>query len=63
MAARLLVVEDQDSILTLRAVADAIGVTYPNLSHHFGSLSGLYAILAEDLLSELLSGETLWFIS
>ncbi|MDQ0464835.1 AcrR family transcriptional regulator [Caulobacter ginsengisoli] len=53
-AARRLIVEGKEPVLTMRAVADAIGVTYPNLSHHFGSAAGLHAAIAEDLVRELL---------
>jgi AcrR family transcriptional regulator len=55
-AARRLIVEGPDDALTMRAVADAAGVTYPNLSHHFGSAAGLHAAIAEDLVRELLAG-------
>jgi len=55
-AARRLIVEGSDEVLTMRAVADAAGVTYPNLSHHFGSAAGLHAAIAEDLVRELLAG-------
>lgn len=55
-AARRLIVERPDEVLTMRAVADATGVTHPNLSHHFGSLAGLHAALAEELVRELLAG-------
>jgi AcrR family transcriptional regulator len=55
-AARRLIVEGTDEVLTMRAVADAAGVTYPNLSHHFGSAAGLHVAIAEDLLRELLAG-------
>jgi TetR/AcrR family transcriptional regulator, repressor for neighboring sulfatase len=55
-AARRLIVAGSDEILTMRAVADAAGVTYPNLSHHFGSAAGLHAAIAEDLVRELLAG-------
>jgi AcrR family transcriptional regulator len=55
-AARRLIVEGSDDVLTMRAVADAAGVTYPNLSHHFGSAAGLHAAIAEDLVRELLAG-------
>jgi AcrR family transcriptional regulator len=55
-AARRLIVEGGDEVLTMRAVADAAGVTYPNLSHHFGSAAGLHAAIAEDLVRELLAG-------
>jgi AcrR family transcriptional regulator len=55
-AARRLIVEGDGSALTMRAVADAIGVTYPNLSHHFGSAAGLHAAIAEELVRDLLDG-------
>jgi TetR/AcrR family transcriptional regulator, repressor for neighboring sulfatase len=55
-AARRLIVAGSDEVLTMRAVADAAGVTYPNLSHHFGSAAGLHAAIAEDLVRELLLG-------
>lgn len=53
-AARRLIVQGSGEALTMRAVADAIGVTYPNLSHHFGSAAGLHAAVAEELVRELL---------
>ena len=31
-------------------------MTYPNLSHHFGSAAGLHVAIAEDLVRELLAG-------
>jgi len=55
-AARGLIIEGGEQDLTMRAVADAAGVTYPNLSHHFGSAAGLHAAIAEDLVRELLAG-------
>ena len=55
-AARRLIIDGPTSVLTMRAVADAAGVTYPNLSHHFGSAAGLHAAIAEDMVHELLSG-------
>lgn len=55
-AARHLVVEKPNETLTMRAVAEATGVTHPNLVHHFGSLAGLHAALAEELIRELLAG-------
>jgi AcrR family transcriptional regulator len=55
-AARRLIIEGTDEVLTMRAVADAAGVTYPNLSHHFGSAAGLHVAIAEDLVRELLAG-------
>jgi TetR/AcrR family transcriptional regulator, repressor for neighboring sulfatase len=56
VAARRLIVEKPGEMLTMRAVADAAGVTHPNLSHHFGSLAGLHAALAEELVREMLAG-------
>jgi AcrR family transcriptional regulator len=53
-AARKLIVEGSGEALTMRAVADEIGVTYPNLSHHFGSAAGLHLAVAEELVRELL---------
>jgi AcrR family transcriptional regulator len=55
-AARRLVVQKPNETLTMRAVAKATGVTHPNLVHHFGSLAGLHAALAEELIRELLAG-------
>src|ERR1700757_3926300 len=52
-AARRIIVAGPGDALTMRAVADAAGVTHPNLSHHFGSLAGLHAALAEELVREL----------
>src|SRR5712671_1989882 len=55
-AARRLIIEGSHCALTMRAVADAAGVTYPNLSHHCGSAAGLHAAIVEDLVRELLAG-------
>jgi TetR/AcrR family transcriptional regulator, repressor for neighboring sulfatase len=55
-AARRLIVDGPATVLTMRAVADAAGVTYPNLSHHFGSAADLHAAIAEDLVREVLTG-------
>jgi AcrR family transcriptional regulator len=52
-AARRLVVENPGQQVTMRAVADAVGVTYPNIAHHFGSVGGLYAALGDNLVAEL----------
>lgn len=54
-AARRIIVAGPGDALTMRAVADAAGVTHPNLSHHFGSLAGLHAALAEELVRELMT--------
>lgn len=55
-ASRRLIMEGREPVLTMKAVADAIGVTYPNLSHHFGSAAGLHAAVAEEMVIELLQG-------
>lgn len=55
-ASRKLIMTGGEPVLTMRAVADAIGVTYPNLSHHFGSAAGLHAAVAEEMVGELLGG-------
>ena len=55
-AARRLIIDRPANVLTMRAVADAAGVTSPNLSHHFGSAAGLHAAIAEDLVREVLTG-------
>jgi AcrR family transcriptional regulator len=52
-AARRLVVENPGQQVTMRAVADSVGVTYPNIAHHFGSVGGLYAALGDNLVAEL----------
>lgn len=52
-AARRLVRDGGD--LTLKAVADEVGVTYPNISHHFGSSAGLHAAVAEEMVADLLA--------
>jgi AcrR family transcriptional regulator len=54
-AARRLVVENPGQQVTMRAVADSVGVTYPNIAHHFGSVGGLYAALGDNLVAELFS--------
>ena len=55
-AARRLIMTGGEPVLTMRAVADDIGVTYPNLSHHFGSAAGLHGAVAEEMVGELLGG-------
>ena len=48
-AARALLVEDGAAAVTLKAVAQRIGRTHANLLHHFGSVAGLHAAMAEDI--------------
>ncbi|MCA1654087.1 MAG: TetR family transcriptional regulator [Sphingomicrobium sp.] len=48
-AARALLVDQGVAAVTLKAVAERIGRTHANLLHHFGSVAGLHAALAEDI--------------
>ena len=48
-AARGLLIEAGPQAVTLKAVAARIGRTHANLLHHFGSVAGLHAALAEDI--------------
>lgn len=52
-AARQLLVEDGISAITLKAVAGRIGRTHANLLHHFGSVAGLHAALADQIAHEV----------
>ena len=48
-AARELLTREGVAAVTLKAVAARIGRTHANLLHHFGSVAGLHAALAEDI--------------
>jgi AcrR family transcriptional regulator len=48
-AARDLLTQEGVAAVTLKAVAARIGRTHANLLHHFGSVAGLHAALAEDI--------------
>jgi len=48
-AARDLLTREGVAAVTLKAVAARIGRTHANLLHHFGSVAGLHAALAEDI--------------
>lgn len=48
-AARDLLTSEGVAAVTLKAVASRIGRTHANLLHHFGSVAGLHAALAEDI--------------
>ncbi len=48
-AARDLLTSEGVAAVTLKSVAARIGRTHTNLLHHFGSVSGLHAALAEDI--------------
>src|SRR5215207_5564342 len=48
-AARELLTKDGVAAVTLKAVAARNGRTHANLLHHFGSVAGLHAALAQDI--------------
>ena len=48
-AARELLLEEGPQAVTLKAVAAKVGRTHANLLHHFGSVAGLHAALAQDI--------------
>lgn len=48
-AARGLLVDRGVAAVTLKGVAERIGRTHANVLHHFGSVAGLHAALAQDI--------------
>jgi len=52
--ARQLLIESGPGAITLKAVADSIGVTHTNLIHHFGSAAGLQSALMESMVRDLI---------
>jgi len=52
-AARDLLTREGVAAVTLKAVAAKIGRTHANLLHHFGSVAGLHAALAEDIATSV----------
>lgn len=52
-AARKLLATDGPDAITLKAVADALGMTHTNLIHHFGSAGELQSALMRDMVGEL----------
>lgn len=52
-AARRLLLDKGPSGVTLKAVADEVGVTHANLLHHFGSAAGLQGALMTMMVSDL----------
>lgn len=52
-SARLLLLESGPDSVTLAAVGKRIGVTHPNLIHHFGSAAGLQSALMASMVSDL----------
>jgi AcrR family transcriptional regulator len=51
-ARKLLIAQGPDAI-TLKAVAEDLGMTHTNLIHHFGSAAGLQSTLMRDMVSSL----------
>ncbi|MBB3763133.1 TetR/AcrR family transcriptional regulator [Sphingomicrobium lutaoense] len=52
-AARLLLREEGIAAVTLKAVGARIGRTHANLLHHFGSVDGLHAALADAIAHDV----------
>lgn len=57
-AARELLREEGMSGVTLKAVATKIDRTHANLLHHFGSVDGLHAALADEIAQEVATSIT-----
>ena len=57
-SARALLLAGGPTAVTLKAVADDIGVTHVNLIHHFGSAAGLQSALMAAMVRELTDGLT-----
>ncbi len=53
VSARALLIDHGPNAVTLKAVADEIGVTHVNLIHHFGSAAGLQASLMGAMVRDL----------
>ena len=53
VAARRLLIDEGPTAITLKAVADEIGVTHANLIHHFGSAAGLQSALMGSMVRDL----------
>src|ERR1700677_1750841 len=51
--ARRLLIQEVPNAITLKAVADEIGVTHANLIYHFGSAAGLQSALMESMVRDL----------
>jgi TetR/AcrR family transcriptional regulator, repressor for neighboring sulfatase len=54
-AARALLLRLGPEAITLPAVANELGMTHGNLTHHFGSVGALHAALVDQMASELAS--------
>ena len=54
VTARRLLLDSGPDAITLKAVADDLGVTHANLIHHFGSAAGLQSALMESMVRDLI---------
>jgi AcrR family transcriptional regulator len=54
-AARSLLLRQGPEAITLPAVANELGMTHGNLTHHFGSVGALHSALVDQMASELAS--------
>jgi AcrR family transcriptional regulator len=52
-SARKLLISQGPDAITLKAVADDLGMTHTNLIHHFGSAEGLQSALMREMVSTL----------
>jgi TetR/AcrR family transcriptional regulator, repressor for neighboring sulfatase len=52
-SARKLLLSQGPDAITLKAVADDLGMTHTNLIHHFGSAEGLQSTLMREMVSDL----------
>lgn len=55
-AARALLLRLGPEAITLPAVANELGMTHGNLTHHFGSVGALHAALVDQMAAELANG-------
>jgi AcrR family transcriptional regulator len=51
--ARRLLLDHGPTAITLKAVAEELGMTHGNVTHHFGSANGLQGALAEAMIRDL----------
>lgn len=57
-AARALLLRSGPEAITLPAVANEVGMTHGNLTHHFGSVGALHGALVAQMAAELTGGVT-----
>jgi len=54
-AARVLLLESGPSAITLKAVANRLGMAHGSIAHHFGSAAGLQSALADQMTRDLVA--------